>query len=376
MGVFKRKVKNGYNYYIQYYVNGKRHKETVGRDYNTAKKLLEIRKGQIAQGKFPEIFREKRVLFEDFAEEYLKWSIANKRTWRDDNVLIKKLLTHFKGKYLTQITTYLVEQYKAERIQKVKPATVNREVACLKAIFNKAILWKKFKGENPVSKVKLFREDNTRVRFLTKEEISELLRNCSEKLERMVTCALNTGMRLGEIFNLKWKDIDWKNGLVTVEHTKSGRTRFIPMNQQLRETFQNIERYAGCPYVFNHDGNRYTDIKKPLQRALKKAGIEDFRFHDLRHTFASHLVMAGVNLKAVQELLGHQSIEMTMRYAHLSQDNKRVAVSLLDFRYQTAPQTAPQETSEIDLAEKPIEIKPTDRVELSTYGLRNRRATS
>lgn len=105
------------------------------------------------------------------------------------------------------------------------------------------------------------------------------------------------------------------------------------MNQQLYDTLKDVEKTPGCPYVFNNKGNKYTDIKKPFQRVLKKAGIEDFRWHDLRHTFASHLVMAGVNIKAVQELLGHQSITTTIRYAHLSQENKKIAVSLLSTHY-------------------------------------------
>lgn len=229
MGIFKRKVKGGFNYYVQYYdQNGRRHKETIGKDYRLAKRVLEQRKGEIVQGKFSAVYREDRILFEDFVQDYLNWSRANKKSWLRDEGLVENLMTHFKGKYLDQITPYLIEKYKADRIQKVKPATVNRELALLKALFNKSIIWDKHNGDNPVKKVKLLKEENTRVRFLTKEEMLELLKHCSEKFRPMVICALNTGMRRGEIFNLKWKNIDWQSGLITVEHSKSGRSRAIP----------------------------------------------------------------------------------------------------------------------------------------------------
>jgi integrase len=156
---------------------------------------------------------------------------------------------------------------------------------------------------------------------VTKEETLELLKNCSEKLRPMVICAMNTGMRLGEILNLKWRDVDFENAIITVEHSKSGLSRRIPVNQQLWNTLRNLEKFSGCPYVFNHDGKRYTYVRKAFGNAVKKAGIETFRFHDLRHHFASNLAMAGVNLKAIQVLLGHKSFDMTLRYAHLSEEN-------------------------------------------------------
>jgi len=393
MGIFKRKLKDGFNYYIQYYVNGKRYKETIGRDYNTAKKVLADRKERIRKGRFSEIIQERqKILFEDMAEEYLKtYSIPNKKSWGDDENLIKKLLKFFGGKYLNEITPYLINQYKAQRVQQFKrkqvetksdrpisPATVNRELNCLKGIFTQAIEWEKFKGDNPVKKIKLFKEDNEIVRWLTNEEIAELLKYCSEGIKPIVVCALNTGMRLGEILNLKWKDIDWRNKLIRVEHTKNNRTRFIPMTEEMENTLISILKTPDCSFIFNHNGQRYKWVNKTFHRALNQAGIKDFRFHDLRHTFASHLAMKGVSLTAIKELLGHQSIDMTMRYAHLSKENLRTAVSLLDFDLpKIAPQTAPKEEStEVDFAKEPIEQKPTVGFEPTTYGLRNRCSTN
>ena len=343
-GIWERQlVDGGKNYVIIYYVNGERHKETVGKNLKFARMELAERNLEISQArqakKYPKFLLQKEISFDDFAKDYLQWAKVNKKSWDRDGQLIENLKKDFSGKHLSGITPPLVENYKAKRIQEVKPATVNREVACLKAIFFKAILWGKFKGENPVSKkVKLFKEENTIVRWLTKEEILELLKRCSKNknLLNMVICALNTGMRLGEIFKLKWTDIDLKTHLVRVEYGKNSKQRFIPMSAQLEDTLRDIragEKTLDCPYVFNHNGIEYTFIRRAFGNALKKAGIKDFRFHDLRHTFASHLVMSGVPLNTVRELLGHASMETTLRYAHLSNENKRQAISYLQFQY-------------------------------------------
>ena len=146
----------------------------------------------------------------------------------------------------------------------------------------------------------------------------------------MVT-ALHTGMRKSEILNLKWVDVDFDQKLITIGDTKNGEIRYIPMNETLTEALESVKKYAYSPYVFcNDNGNRYGDIKKGFSAALKRAGITTFRFHDLRHTFASYLVMSGVDIRTVQELMGHKSIEMTCRYAHLSPDHKQSAVKCLD----------------------------------------------
>ena len=141
-------------------------------------------------------------------------------------------------------------------------------------------------------------------------------------------------MRRGEVFNLTWADIDLKNKLITVEGdtSKSGQTRHIPMN---KETVATIEEWRkqyprNSGYVFpGKDGNRLDNVKKSWDGVLKLAGIEGFRWHDLRHTFASKLVMAGVPLNTVRDLLGHSDLAMTLRYAHLAPDSKASAVNLL-----------------------------------------------
>ena len=208
-------------------------------------------------------------------------------------------------------------------------ATVNREVACLKHIFTKAIEWG-IVQKNPGKRVKLLRERNTRLRYLDEKEIRRLHDACAEHLKPIVTMALNTGMRKEEILSLKWKDVDFRSRIISILDTKNLESREIPMNDIAYQTLVDIRKIHGSPWVFcKRNGERYGNIRKAFEGAKKRARIVDFRFHDLRHTFASYLVMAGVDLRTVQELLGHKSFEMTLRYAHLSPGHKKTALDIL-----------------------------------------------
>ncbi len=142
--------------------------------------------------------------------------------------------------------------------------------------------------------------------------------------------ALNTGMRKGEILSLKWSNVDFKNGVIVVEGTKNGEIRKIPMNQKLTQALQNDKKVSKGEYVFSENGKPYQDLKTGWWSALKKAKIEGFRFHDLRHTFGSRLGMAGVDIRTIQELTDHKDIKMTMRYSHPTPEHKKNAVKMLD----------------------------------------------
>ena len=155
---------------------------------------------------------------------------------------------------------------------------------------------------------------------------------CDFHVKPIVTMALNTGMRKGEILSLKWANVDLSHGFILLEITKNGERREIPINSTLRAALQGLVRRLDVPYVF-HDAKtaeRYQDVKKGFSAACRGAGINDFHFHDLRHTFASHLVMAGQDLTTVKELLGHKTLTMTLRYAHLGPSHKVKAVDVLD----------------------------------------------
>jgi integrase len=211
-------------------------------------------------------------------------------------------------------------------------------------MFTLAIKWGQA-SENPVKQVKYFPVNSQRLRFLSIDEERRLMAVCDSRIKPIVLTALKTGMRKGEILGLMWEQVDFENRMITVKDSKNREPRKIPMNPGLTELLQSIRIGSQGAHVFNNEHGRiYNTIRGPWGKALKKAGIIDFRFHDLRHTFASRLVMAGVDLVTVKELLGHKSINMTMRYSHLSQDHKRKAVELLDRHYMDTKQEIEKKT--------------------------------
>ena len=217
----------------------------------------------------------------------------------------------------------------------MKSEKVNRELALLKPLFSKALEWKRIK-ENPVKSVKRLKGATKRVRYLLPDEIQVLLSNCDGLLrgllKSLVTVALHTGARKGELQNLQWPQVDFDLGIISLLDTKNGERRDIPMNETVRATLKAMERAS--EFVFpNRNGQRIDNAQVQISfcKAIERSGILDFHFHDLRHTFASNLVMQeGVELNDVRELLGHKNMSMTLRYAHLSPKHKGKVVNILD----------------------------------------------
>ncbi len=288
-------------------------------------------RGGRAEGKHLDVKKKpRRVKFSDLCEKYQEYSKTNKKSWESDITVMKKLKNFLGDIHLDEITPWLVEKYKSERRKIVAPATVNRALACLKHMFTKAIDW----GDstvNPVKKVKLFKEPPARVRFLEGDEIQRLLSECHSTLRPLVVCALHSGMRKGEIFSLTWDCLDFKQTQIVVRESKNGESRYIPMSKTLEEILMKQKEQSTSQFVFpGRYGKKLVDIKTGFRAALERAGIKDFRFHDLRHTFASQLVMNGETLNTVRELLGHKTLEMTLRYSHLSKSHKSKAVKVMD----------------------------------------------
>lgn len=312
--------------------NGRRHRRKIGLSKTIAEQALSKIRVQIAENRYLDIKKEPRIKFSDFAKDYLEIHSKGKKSYYTDGKIINLLNRYFGHKYLHEIQSIDVQRFKNERAEKVKHGTVNRSLAILKSMFNRAIEWKKA-TENPCKGVKNFKENNQRDRYLTDEEELRLLPNCNEYLKTIIIIALHTGMRKGEILRLKWKDINTEHRIISLYETKNGEGRKIVMNQTIYNTIMNFPKHPKSEYVFcDKFGKPYGDIKKSFLSAINKAGIINFHFHDLRHTFASRLVMAGVDLNTVRELLGHKSLEMTLRYSHLSPNHKMQAVAVLDKR--------------------------------------------
>ena len=221
--------------------------------------------------------------------------------------------------------------------KKLSPATRNRHLAHLSSMFNRGKEWG-LVTSNPAQGIKPLRENGARTRFLDGDEVARLLTAASQTFRPILITALHSGMRRGEILNLKWPDVDFKNRIITVQKSKSGNKRMLPMDDTLYEVLGVLPTRFQQGYVFPSpvkEGQPRFGVQRQFGKAVKKASVHNFRFHDLRHTFASHLVMSGVDLMAVKELLGHATLTMTMRYSHLAPDHRMRAIKTLDSAYQT-----------------------------------------
>ena len=284
------------------------------------------------------------VTFGEVWKEYSKWQDANISRPYDNNLRYKNhLKERFENKPLDKIKAIDLENLKSELLKSGRsPATIKHVLVLVRQIFNKARAWGMYEGENPVSSVKLPKLNNRRERFLTKDEAVILLKaieQTSPQLKNMALLSLYTGLRAGEIFNLRWSHIDLKLGLITVSDSKSGHSRKAFMTESVKVMFKSFEKGKPNEFVFqDRYGEQIREISKTFSRVMKKLkwneGITDRRqkvtFHSLRHTFASWLAIQGTHILHIKELMGHQSLAMTERYSHLIPDVKREAVEKLE----------------------------------------------
>jgi integrase len=309
----------------------------------------------------------------DFAgfldSEYTPWAIAHRKAGASTVARLKAcFLEEFGDKKLAELTPWVLEKWRASRMSAgISPATLNRELAALKACLAKAVEWGLIEA-HPLTKLKLAKLDHGATpRFLSPEEENRLRAALDAREERireerrsanqwretrgyelfpsldntfadhlkpMVLVSMNTGLRQGELFGLKWANVNLERAHLTVEgsNSKSGKTRHIPLNEEAAAALRIWRDRNGTAreLVFpNQDGKPFDNVHKAWTALLTAAEIKDFRWHDLRHHFASRLVMAGVDLNTVRELLGHSDIKMTLRYAHLAPEHKAAAVAKL-----------------------------------------------
>ncbi|OGW36954.1 MAG: hypothetical protein A2Y97_10135 [Nitrospirae bacterium RBG_13_39_12] len=334
-GIYKR----GKVWWIRYTgLDGKQKREATGSDsFKDAEIKLADRKNAIGKGEEPEIKRIPNHSFRELSERYLSWIQGRQRSARTKGYIIGQLLSLYGDIPLKRFSTSLVDQLQTDLISKgYKPASNNKITNIVKHMFNKAVEWEMVGSETlkRIRKVKPLRDEGKRLRYLSIEECNTLINTCDNHLKPIVVTALNAGMRKGEILNLKWEQVDLKHGFILLDRTKNGERREIPINKTLEALFldKNLIRRIDIPYVFYGaiTGNPYQEVKRSFNTALRKAKIRDFHFHDLRHTFASHLVMSGVDITTVSRLLGHKSLSMTLRYSHLAPSHMVKAVDVLD----------------------------------------------
>jgi integrase len=334
MAIFKKRGE----YWIDYYVGGRRRREKIGPSKKLAAAVLAKRKVQIAENRYLDKVETPTLLWDELAQMYLEHARLHHRSYKSHALhRCNTLRSYFEGKKISEISPQNVEAYKLARAQVCSRQTVNNELSVMRAMYNLAIRLGKAKL-NPVKGVKFFRVQNQRVRYLTQNEAKLLLAYCDRSIRPIVIIALNTGMRKSEILGLKWSQIDLDQGEIILTRTKNNEIRRIPINAVVKRVLSDQPRAVHHPYVFANQHGRVPNFRKLFELAVRRAGIDDFRFHDLRHTYASWLRMQGVDIRTIADLLGHKSLQMSLRYSHLSPSHLKRAVEGLEQLWQKKAQ--------------------------------------
>jgi len=383
-GFFVRVTPTGSKSYCLFYrYQGKGRDYTLGKVGNLtatiARDLAKEKSGELAKGVDPQQVKKKarekvaaskyQTLTGFIDHKYKPWVLAELKYGQGNLDILKRYYSHLYSRSLDKITPWDVQKWRTDKLKAgLKPATLNRATATLKALLSKAVEWGVISA-NPLTSFKPLKLDNKgRVRYLSGDEEKSLRTALSDRearlkaerrrynqwrevrgyepypnldevtfadyLKPLVILSINTGMRRGELFKLTWENVELQRHTVTVVGVgaKSGKTRHIPLNDEafaVLVAWRNQHR-KGLVFPSPVTGERLTDIKWSWGAVVKDAKLKNFTFHDLRHTFASKLVMKGVDLNTVRELLGHASIDMTLRYAHLAPEHKAAAVAVLN----------------------------------------------
>ena len=295
-----------------------------------ARQMADKYRMKIAMGEKPK--EERSILyqiptFQEFAQQrYLPFAQSYKRSWKSDEGYLKNhLLPAFGKKRLHDIKQEDLISLMAKHKLNHKPSSTNKLIILMRYMYNLALKWK-IPGitYNPTKDVKMLEEYGARERYLTKAETYRLMEQIKQShnpmLQYIIPMLILTGARKSEVLRAKWKDINYEKKLWYIEFTKSGKPRYVPLNDSTLELLESIPRYKESAYIFPNTNNMepYTCIFRTWDRARSAAGLKDVRIHDLRHSFASFLINAGRSLYEVQKLLGHSQIRTTQRYAHLA----------------------------------------------------------
>jgi len=281
--------------------------------------------------------------FDELMVAYISATRDEMRSPERVGYAVKRLQPFFTGRVMETLSRAELSEYIGKRKQDgVGPATINRELDVLSASINYARVKWDWEMRNPVSGMSL-KEPEGRLRWISRAQADVLICEAEKDpkslhLADFIRLALNTGCRKNELLGLSWDRVDLHTNRLFLEgkHTKSGKRRVVPLNEEARRAMLNRARFRAefCPaslWVFAHkSGERVQHMQNGFQAACRRADILDFRVHDLRHTCASWMIQQGVPLSEVRDVLGHSSIEMTERYAHLAPDNLKSAVGVLD----------------------------------------------
>jgi len=326
-------------FYFRYTLQGKKRAMKLGElgalSVAEARKLALERRYQLDRGEDPQLAkatREAMPTFETFAlTEYLPYAEQHKRSANSDESKLRiHLIPRFGTRKLDAITIRDLQFYLGELKAQRCAATANRHLSLLSKLFKLAVQWERI-AKNPCVGIQKFQENNQRERFLSQDEIQRMFVAMESEPNRVIVAALKflllTGVRREEALRARWDQVDLERGTLFLPDTKSGKSRTVVLNPDAVELLRDQVRCPDNPYVFpgKVPGKPLNNPIKGFRRILAKAGIENLRIHDLRHSFASLAVNSGATLYQVQHLLGHASAQTTQRYAHLADSALREA---------------------------------------------------
>ena len=334
-------IKDGKFYYYDFVFEGKRYRRSCKTiDRKLAEQIeISVKNDIIKMENLLPTNKNKSILLWTAWENYLKNNGNSEKAIERKNIAAMHFLPFFKDKTLSAIVPLDIKNYQLERklelmsLEKNKNKkeaeinfrSVNYEVIIISNFFNFCIE-RGYADKNPAAKIKKLNELK-RLKTLSDEDIVKLIAGATNKLTRdIITFLIYTGCRKGEALNLKWDDTDLQNDVIAIKGTKTKYDRYVPISKPLKELLGGIEKNQDCLYVFNKKGAKIGNFKKSFQTACRNAGLKDLRIHDLRHVFASKMVMNGTSLYITGELLGHRTTQMTKRYSHLVPDTLKKAV--------------------------------------------------
>ncbi len=336
MGLYIR----GQTWWMSFTYRGRQYrKSTETNDKKVAEKIYYKLRTLIAEGKWFEKSPGEEITFREMINKYLnEHSRINKtpKSYDRDKELANHLNQFFGELMLTEVTPRHIYEYKVVRRKEgASPRTINYELSLMSHAFNLARKEWEWINENPVNKVSREKVNNMRERWLTFEEEERLLKASPGWLQELIIFSLETGLRQGEVLNLQWPQVDLFRKTITILEQKNRAKDVLPLNERALEILKARAkvRHIRTNYVFfNKNGVRFkvSNLHRAFYSALSRASIKNFRWHDLRHTFATRLVQAGVDLYTVQKLGRWKEVKMVQRYAHHYPESLRKGIEVLD----------------------------------------------
>jgi integrase len=329
-------------WWVRYWdADGRERSEKVG-PKGLARDRYMQRKTEIREGRYFPHAHKRAVRFADLLDDYREAKARQGKAIMRTDVGYRRLLDRFGGRRADTITAAEVEEWQSDLTESMSVASVNHHLQLFRAILLRAVASRILRHED-VPPLKLENPNNQRKRWLLENEETTLVAELPEWFRPLVKVAIHTGMRKGELLNLKWTDIDFVSNAIHVREAKSGEGRSLPMNSATRAVLLRlrderlkrlrarvVNRSEAAAYVFGApQGGFLHDLNRYWYPALKRSGIEDLHFHDLRHTFATRYMLAGGDLYSLQILLGHKTAAMVQRYTHLSQGHLQAEVERL-----------------------------------------------